>query len=113
MTDADNEWLDDPDDDDAPCGASSAGYLFVPGVAESQAAFAASAVGFRADWPVIFTGLDEATNETWLDNRAELQAAGFTGSTIDQAEQFLLAYAGPPRQQPKGTTHGPPRSPQS
>jgi hypothetical protein len=84
----DDDFIDD--EDDAPRGTQALiGVLSVPGTAKSEAEFQALAAGYRAGRPVLFVEYEEATDEIFIGNLAELRAAGFTGQTIAQAEAWL------------------------
>lgn len=108
----DSDFLDDPDDEDAPQTKVHAGILAVPGTARNEREFMASTIGFRADFPVLIVDFDEETNTIWIapSSLSALRDFGFLGSSIAEAELFLAPHsAGSPRHQPKGTRHEPPR----
>jgi hypothetical protein len=97
VIDTDDDFVDLFDDDDAPPDRRSrAGALVVPGIAVTEAAFAAEAIGFSAARPVLFAYFDDDTGEETLANIDELREAGFVGATVADAEEWLSPLREPP-----------------
>jgi hypothetical protein len=85
----DDDDFIDIDEGDAPRSPlNRSGVLVVPGIAVTEAAFAAESIGFSAARPVLIVQFDDADEET-IVNLGELRDAGFTGSRVDEAEDWL------------------------
>jgi hypothetical protein len=86
---------DDEDDEIAVTPA-----LVVPGMSVNSEVLVAENQFFKADaCPVIFESVDELSGQPILENAVELRSAGFTGRTVEDAENWLASQPRNPKQE--------------